>query len=216
MERRRGERPGMPCPAGGGELSWRVLPRRAGRIRRFLQKPSVDLQARQGAISVYGQSVLDMGVFSFDAQTAVRLLDGRPPPEAETGGQRAEVEIRPTSDLRHVSVPWSGAIGRALKNSGSTSIGKSPAILARRPTLENYQPPRRNGGRSGPMRILRRIYDLMHHVPCRAHVVGQCEFLHFGASRNHKQRLTTRFQRSEVRGPRSDRLPTYGKCVSDE
>ena len=46
-----------------------------GRVRRFLQKPTAEVQAQERAITAYGQSVLDMGVFSFEAQTAVRLLE---------------------------------------------------------------------------------------------------------------------------------------------
>ncbi len=45
-----------------------------GRARVFLQKPSPDEQRLLGAIDAAGRSVLDMGVMSFDAKTAILLL----------------------------------------------------------------------------------------------------------------------------------------------
>lgn len=46
-----------------------------GRVRCFLQKPSPAQQAERGAIDRYGQSILDIGVLSFDAATAAALLE---------------------------------------------------------------------------------------------------------------------------------------------
>ncbi len=45
-----------------------------GQARLFLQKPSPDEQRRLGAIDSSGRSVLDIGVMSFDAATAITLL----------------------------------------------------------------------------------------------------------------------------------------------
>ena len=46
-----------------------------GRVTRFLQKPTPQQQLTLGATDHYGQSVLDIGVMNFDADTAVRLLE---------------------------------------------------------------------------------------------------------------------------------------------
>jgi fucokinase len=48
---------------------------KAGLVRRFLQKPSVEEQRRRGAIDRYGRSLLDTGVFAFDASFAAKLLE---------------------------------------------------------------------------------------------------------------------------------------------
>ena len=46
-----------------------------GSVRRFLQKPSPAEQRQQGAVDNYGRSTLDVGVFSFDADVALTLLE---------------------------------------------------------------------------------------------------------------------------------------------
>ena len=42
--------------------------------RRYLQKPQPDVQAQAGAINAAGQAILDIGVMSLDAATAVAML----------------------------------------------------------------------------------------------------------------------------------------------
>ncbi len=45
-----------------------------GSVRRYLQKPSPDAQLAAGAVNAQGESVLDLGVMSFDAGAAVQLM----------------------------------------------------------------------------------------------------------------------------------------------
>ncbi len=56
-------RHGVYCPAGDGT------------VRRYLQKPSIEEQKKQGAIGRDGRTVLDIGGMSFDAATAAVLLN---------------------------------------------------------------------------------------------------------------------------------------------
>ena len=46
-----------------------------GRVRLYLQKPEPEAQVRVGAVNRYGQTILDIGVMSFDASFALALLD---------------------------------------------------------------------------------------------------------------------------------------------
>ena len=147
-------RHGVFCLAGNGQ------------VRRFLQKPSAEVQAQERAITAYGQSVLDMGVFSFDAETAVRLLE--------------------FSDVRAVeagALDWTGPIGRDIEEFGLDFYREIACALGTGTTFASYESTARSSGSRWTDAGLRRIFDAMHDVPFSVHVVRQCEFLHFGTSR---------------------------------
>jgi galactokinase/mevalonate kinase-like predicted kinase len=137
-----------------------------GHVRKFLQKPAVEVQARERAITAYGQSALDMGVFSFDAKTAVRLL------------KMSDVRADTSGTLN-----WSGPIGRGIDKFGLDFYQEIACAFGAETTLENYQSAARCGGSRWADADLGRIYEAIHDVPCHAQVVGHCEFLHFGTSR---------------------------------
>jgi len=68
-----------------------------GSLRRVLQKPSVRTQQEQAAVDPYGETVLDIGVINFDAETAVGLLRMC---GAGEKGTRKEKELRITRTAR--------------------------------------------------------------------------------------------------------------------
>jgi fucokinase len=138
----------------------------SGPVRRFLQKPSVEVQAQERAITAYGQSVLDVGVFHFDAETAIRLL------------RLAEVQGDDSGRLH-----WSGPIGRSIEEHGLDFYREIACAFGTDTTLESHGAAARTGGSRWGEAELRRIYDVLHDVPCRVQVIKQCEFLHFGTSR---------------------------------
>jgi fucokinase len=137
-----------------------------GRVRRFLQKPSIEVQEQEGAINAYGQTLLDMGVFKFDARTAVRLLE------------LAEVRIHGGSDIA-----WTGVIGRGVEEFGLDFYREIACMFGSDTTLERGDVAAEVGGSRWGHAELRRIYDAVHDVPCHVHTIKQCEFLHFGTSR---------------------------------
>jgi hypothetical protein len=139
---------------------------RNDQLRRFLQKPAPDVQDQEGAINTYGQSILDMGVFSFDAGTAVRLLELSDVRRSDSG-----------------ALQWSGPIGRAIEEFGLDFYREIACAFGTETTLDNYRAAARAGGSRWEDASLRRIYDALHAVPCRVQVVKQCAFLHFGTSR---------------------------------
>ena len=135
-------------------------------VRRFLQKPSVEVQIQERATNNYGQSVLDMGVFSFDAETAVRLL-----------------ELSDVGSDSSGALTWSGLIGGEVEEFGLDFYREVACALGTETTLENYRAAARSAGSRWKDGSLRRIYDALHGTACRVEVVRQCEFLHFGTSR---------------------------------
>ena len=137
-----------------------------GHVRRFLQKPPLEVQAQERAITAYGQSALDMGVFSFDAQTAARLLELSDVAANDAGAPG-----------------WNGPIGRGIEEFGLDFYREIACAFGTETTLANYQSAARSGGSRWADADLRRIYDAIHDVPFSVHVVRQCEFLHFGTSR---------------------------------
>ncbi|MGA2255420.1 MAG: L-fucokinase, partial [Thermoguttaceae bacterium] len=137
-----------------------------GHVRRFLQKPPVEVQAQERAITAYGQSALDMGVFSFDAQTAVRLLELS--------------DVRPNEAG---ALDWTGPMGCGIEDFGLDFYREVACAFGTETTLANYQSAARSGGSRWSDDDLHRIYDALHDLPFSVHVVRQCEFLHFGASR---------------------------------
>ena len=68
---------GLGCPASPREAAGHGVYCAGddGLVELFLQKPTPEQQADYGAIGPCGKSILDIGVMSFDAATAVRLLE---------------------------------------------------------------------------------------------------------------------------------------------
>jgi fucokinase len=138
----------------------------AGPVRRFLQKPSVEVQDQERAITVYGQAVLDMGIFSFDAKTAVRIL--------ELAGAHMDDSGR---------LNWSGQVARGIEEWGLDFYGEIACAFGTETTPDNYRAAVRAAGSHWADADLRLVYNAMREVPCRVQVVKQAQFLHFGNSR---------------------------------
>jgi galactokinase/mevalonate kinase-like predicted kinase len=135
-------------------------------LRRFLQKPSPEAQVHERAINTYGQSILDMGVFSLDAESAVRLL-----------------ELSGAGLSGSGTLEWSGPVGREIEDRGLDFYREIACAFGTDSTLENYGAAVRSGGSRWSEAGLGHIYRAVHWLACRVHVVKQCEFLHFGTSR---------------------------------
>jgi galactokinase/mevalonate kinase-like predicted kinase len=136
------------------------------RVRRFLQKPSADVQIQEGATNTYGQSLLDMGVFAWDAETAVGLLELSDAGPGDSG-----------------TLEWSGPMGREIEEHGLDFYREIACAFGTETTLEAYRDAARRAGSRWKDGSLRQIYDALHGTACHVQVVKQCEFLHFGTSR---------------------------------
>jgi fucokinase len=147
------------------------IPNREGTIRRYLQKPSVAAQRESGAIAAGagGRSILDMGIMSFDAEAAVRMLMLAGVREAHAGG-------------RH-RLAWSGPTARALEIWGLDIFREIACALGADTGFADYVEAARAAGSLWDEARLRRVYKDMHGLDFSLSLLPHCRFLHFGTSR---------------------------------
>ena len=167
----------VPRESGITGLGCRAAPERAARhgvyclqnggsIRRFLQKPSVEVQKEQGAIDQYGETVLDIGVIDFDADTAVRLLD--------------MCQVRPGANGR---LAMQAEMRDAIMTHGLDFYREICCVLGADSTLEHYLQAVQASGSKWPVPLLERIYRAVSPIPSAVCVLKRCDFLHFGSTR---------------------------------
>ena len=136
-----------------------------GAVRLFLQKPTFQQQENAGAINRYGQSILDIGVMSLDAATAVVLL--------RLGGLAAEGgELKLT-----------GAISSAIEEHGMDLYLEVCCAMGSGATLEQYLASVRGGGCAWGQELLKQTFETLWPVPFAVQILPRCRFLHFGTTR---------------------------------
>lgn len=126
---------------------------REGQVRLFLQKPSPAEQVEWGAINRYGQSLLDIGVMSFDAATSVALL--------------RTFEAMPPATLTN-ELDLYREICCALGTEATADYHRRSA---------------RASGSTWDDASLVRIHEALHSLPFHIRVLPRCRFLHFGTTR---------------------------------
>jgi len=137
-----------------------------GRVRTYLQKPSLSEQAAQGAIDRAGQSVLDIGVFSLDGPAAERLLSLCGPARTKAGRWN-----------------WKGEMVRAIEEFGLDFYREITTALGTETSLADYIRSVRRAGSRFPERHLRKIHRALSGTPLYVSILPRCDFLHFGTSR---------------------------------
>ena len=134
-------------------------------VRLFLQKPSPAEQAAAGAINRSGQTILDMGVMSFDAATAMRLLQAvEAAPGA--GGQLA----------------WSPRMEEVILSQGLDLYREICCALGSEATAKHHLSSARSSGSKWPEPLLRRIHRDLQGLELYVQVLPRCSFLHFGTT----------------------------------
>jgi fucokinase len=137
-----------------------------GRVRRFLQKPSPGEQAAEGAVNRHGQSVLDIGVMGFDAETAGALISVCDVVRSPSGG-----------------LAWAGSMAEAIERHGLDFYREMACALGTETVYDAYVAAVRASGSTLPDVHLRRIFEAISPIPFHVSVLSQCGFLHFGTSR---------------------------------
>ncbi|MBL7133627.1 MAG: hypothetical protein ISS78_05970 [Phycisphaerae bacterium] len=136
-----------------------------GQVELFLQKPTPRQQADNGAIGRDGRSILDIGVMSFDAATAVRLLE--------------MCQVRPTPAGM---LAWSGPVGRAIEDGGLDFYREICCALGAKATAARHAAAARAAGSVLADAILERIFDSLSGLPFHVQVLAGCRFRHFGTT----------------------------------
>ncbi|MBN2308514.1 MAG: hypothetical protein JXR94_06055 [Candidatus Hydrogenedentes bacterium] len=133
-----------------------------GAVRLFLQKPSPDEQREHGAVDRWQRTLLDVGVTSFDAATAVALL--------ETCGAAAA----------HAESSWSGPMGAAIDAYGLDFYLEVCCALGTDATPAHHAAAARRAGSAWPDAALEAFFNGLSSVPFHVQALSQCSFLHFG------------------------------------
>jgi len=135
-------------------------------VKYFLQKPSHAEQRAVGAIDPYDQVLLDIGVMNLDAHTAAMLLKF--------------FGTQPGGDGRLHLV---GETGEAVLEYGIDFYREICCGLGSEANLTRYINSVQESGSSWKKRMLERLFESLSDIPFYVHVLPQCEFLHFGTSR---------------------------------
>jgi fucokinase len=137
-----------------------------GQVEVFLQKPTPRQQSEYGILDRDGRAVLDVGVMSLDAATAVKLLE----------------MFQPRTD-RNAQLAWSGEIAGATIRHGLDFYREVACALGRRTTLHDYLTSARTSGSVWKKPQLVQVFRRLREVPFSVDVLPDCRFLHFGTTR---------------------------------
>jgi galactokinase/mevalonate kinase-like predicted kinase len=158
---------GLGCPASPQESAGHGVfcADAGGLVRRFLQKPTPQQQSQHGAVDRYGRSVLDVGVMNFDAEMARRLL---------------ELSQVAPKDGR---LAWTGQMAAIMPQCGLDFYLEIACALGAEATFNDYRAALVACGSKLDEPLMRQVFDAMAGRPFHVQVLGQCEFLHFGTTR---------------------------------
>ncbi len=145
-----------------------------GQVRVYLQKPKVAEQISKGAVNRFGQSVLDIGVMSFDAASAVALLKAfevEPLAAAEAGKKDS------------MRFGWSAPMRELILNSGLDWYREICCALGSEVTVDHHLASVRDSGSKWPKEKLAALFKPLARLPFHLRQIPQCQFLHFGTTR---------------------------------
>jgi len=135
-------------------------------VIRYLQKPTPDQQHEAGAVDPYGQAVLDIGVMSFDSNTAVQLLSvcGLKP------GKNTGLEIN-------------GPLGQSVFHHEVDFYREICVALGTQATEEHYLQTMQQCGSPWNTTTLKGLYQGLRPIAFHVNALTHCHFLHFGTTR---------------------------------
>ena len=134
-------------------------------MRRFLQKPSPEEQHDAQAVDRFDRSILDIGVMSLDAKTAVALL-------GLCGVERCLPET-----------PAGDSLGETICSKGLDIYCEVCCALGSETTPESHRAGARAGGSKWNDADLGSLFEGLASVPFHVQVLPHCVFLHFGTMR---------------------------------
>ncbi|MCF7973744.1 MAG: hypothetical protein K9N55_08005 [Phycisphaerae bacterium] len=152
-------------------------------VTRYLQKPTPDQQREAGAVDLYGQAVLDIGVMSFDAQTAAQLL--------------SVCGLRPG---RGTPLEMNGALGQGVFHKEVDFYREICAALGTQTTEDHYLQTVLQSGSPWDTATLKTLYQGLRSIAFHVNALTHCDFLHFGTTRQiitsayalvHSERINT-------------------------
>jgi len=137
----------------------------AGLVSLYLQKPSPRRQQDHGAVNRYGQSSIDIGVMSFDANTAVKLL-----------------ELAGAAPRDDGALAWTGSVGRAIEDWGMDFYRELCCALGTDATGEHHAAWSRSSGSQWSDSQLAAVFEHLRGTPMHTQTLPRCALLHFGTT----------------------------------
>jgi fucokinase len=145
----------------------------AGEVRLYLQKPSIADQQKYGAIDAYGQACLDIGVMSFDAATAVKMLEAfgvRPAARRGQGDRKAELT-------------FAGETGKGVLEKGVDFYREICCAMGSQARKTIYMRSAKSSGSKWDKGQLEKLFQDFSRIPFSVQLLRACDFLDFGATR---------------------------------
>jgi fucokinase len=140
-----------------------------GSVRRYLQKPSRDTQVAAGAVNEAGDSVLDLGVMSCDARSAVQLMRAFFAKGSQERGEPA--------------LAWKTEVRDALYSNGIDLYREICCALGTDKTFEQYADCARASGSTLDRPLLAEWFGFLRQIPLNLDILPRCKFFHFGTTR---------------------------------
>lgn len=139
-----------------------------GLVTRYLQKLAPDDQLRAGAVNSAGHSVLDLGVMSCDAASAVQLM-------------RAFFFER--SNPLERKLDWKQESREILLSAGIDLYREICCALGTGTSLAQYMESLRAGGSCVDDAVTSEWFRSLHRIPLQVRILRDAKFLHFGTTR---------------------------------
>jgi fucokinase len=134
-------------------------------VRLYLQKPDPAEQHRYRAVNGNGNTLLDVGVMSFDSTMALALFEA--------------FGIKPCGK----KLLWSAAARRGVLARGVDFFREICCAMGAEATMAQHQRQARGAGSSWSGAGLKQIFRALAGVPFHLQTVPEVRFLHFGTTR---------------------------------
>lgn len=140
-----------------------------GVVRLYLQKPAPEEQVRLGAVNSLGQSVLDIGVMSFDASAAIRMLQA--------------FDVVPTTGPDALMLGFKPDMQDLILQHGLDLYREIGCALGTEANPAHHRASAHGSGSKWSHEQLEKIFPVLHGIQCHLQLLSQCRFLHFGTTR---------------------------------
>jgi len=158
----------VTCPATPEAASKHGVfcPTAEDQVSLYLQKPAPDEQRRCNAVNRFGQSLLDIGIMSFDAAFALSLCKAFGVKPGASGG-----------------LEWTAAGWKDLVDLGIDFFREVCCSLGTQATAEHHAAQAIGSGSKWSKTALARVFKAMSPNAFHLSIVLRARFLHFGTTR---------------------------------
>jgi fucokinase len=139
---------------------------RQQQVRLYLQKPGRPMQLECGAINASGQSLLDIGIMSFDSTMAMALF------------RAFGIELGPSGQLT-----WPDNTRHEVLTLGLDFYREICCAMGEAATADHHRHQAQASGSRWSADSLLGIYETLKGIPFNVQTVPQARFLHFGTTR---------------------------------